>query len=297
MEHSSRQLVSVVIPVRDRPKKLLNAVRSVLNQTYPQLELVVVDDHSTLDLSETRALLEKHGHQFLSSPRRGVSAARNFGVDRSEGEYIAFLDSDDEWRPEKLQAQILFHRSQPEFRISQCEEIWIRHGRRVNKKREHAMARGESFHSSLKRCCISPSSVLLERSLFDWAGGFDEALPVCEDYDLWLRITACESIGYLPEPHVVKYGGHSDQLSRSQPAIDRFRLFALLKLWNSDMISIRQRSAVQEEIRERASRLFGGAKKRCDSLLAPFRSELSEMIDNPVQAARGDYRFLLEAGT
>ncbi|MCB0339548.1 MAG: glycosyltransferase, partial [Bdellovibrionales bacterium] len=206
-------LVSVVIPVFNRADQLAEAVDSVLAQTFRDFELIVVDDGSEIDLSVIKERVLASGHVWLEQPNAGVAAARNRGVAVSKGEWVAFLDSDDRWLPQKLSEQLDYHEQHSDTSISQTFERWIRHGRRVNQRLKHAMPDGEGFSSSLKICCISPSSVMLRRELFDEHRGFNEEFPVCEDYDLWLRITAKERVGLVKIPLIEKFGGHPDQLS------------------------------------------------------------------------------------
>ena len=257
--------VSVIIPVYNRPGELVRAVRSVLNQTFTNFELVVVDDGSNRSHFEARQLLEEEGQRFLSTERSGVSAARNFGVLNSDSKYLAFLDSDDVWFPEKLEKQVAYFESSPEIEICQTEERWIRKGRFVNPKAYHAKPNGEAFFSSLRRCCISPSSVMIKRSLFQRLGGFDERMFVCEDYDLWLRVTARFKVGLLEQALVKKFGGHADQLSSELPAMDRFRLYSLLKLYLSGILNEAQSVAVLKELDFKAHVLLAGALKRSNN--------------------------------
>ncbi|MCI5064180.1 glycosyltransferase family 2 protein [bacterium] len=279
-------LVSVVIPVRDRPHLLVRAIRSVLSQSYPHLELVVVDDGSTEDLSEAAQLVSEGPHQFRRIPPQGVSAARNVGIQHSSGEWIAFLDSDDLWKPEKLSAQMQLHAEHRALRISQCQEEWFRNGTYLPQKAIHEMPDGEAFYRSLQLCCISPSSVVLHRTIFEDYGVFDENLPVCEDYDLWIRITPRESVGLVREVLVTKHGGHEDQLSRSEPAMDRFRVYALAKLLAAhdadEILTVEQVQAAQDVLRRRIQILQKGAMKR-DSHALPLYIELEE------QFSRGNF--------
>ena len=181
-------LVSVIIPTYNRWPMLGEAVESVLAQTAGDYELIVVDDGST---DETRCRLADYGSRLtvLTQRRRGVSAARNLGASRASGGYLAFLDSDDLWHPKKLQRQLDFMERSPEVEICQTDEIWIRNGVRVNPRRRHRKPSGDIFRASLELCLVSPSAVMMRRELFERLGGFDESLPVCEDYDLWLRIS------------------------------------------------------------------------------------------------------------
>lgn len=254
--------VSVIIPTHNRPELLIHAVNSVLHQSYPHVELIVVDDGSTCCHSEAREFVMRTGGVFLSQEHKGVAAARNRGFEASTGELIAYLDSDDVWQPEKLSVQVAYLDDHPEYHIVQCPEIWFRSGRRVNPRAHHIMKEGDLFQQSLSLCCISPSAVMIRRSVFKEIGGWDERFLVCEDYELWLRMTARYMIGLCPEALVHKYGGHSDQLSKAFPAMDRFRAAALLKLLDTSKLLPHQRVAVLTEISTKFQILIQGAQKR-----------------------------------
>lgn len=260
MSRAHSELVSVVIPTHDRAETVSRAVESVLEQTYAQSEVIVVDDGSTDD---TRAALERFGDRIRSvyQPNRGVSAARNAGVAVSRGEWIAFLDSDDVWLPNKLATQVAFHESHPEIPISQTGEIWIRNGVRVNPCRHHAKPRGDIFCPSLERCLVSPSAVMMRRTLYEELGGFDEEMAVCEDYDLWLRIGRCHSFGLIEEPLMVKYGGHDDQLSRRYWGMDRFRVRSIDNILRQPLAADRREAAVRV-LRQKCAVLAKGARRR-----------------------------------
>lgn len=259
--------VSVIIPVYNRSAQLKRAIESVLVQTFDSFELVVVDDGSTEDLSECAERVKSHGHRFVQVDHGGVSSARNRGVAESRAAWLAFLDSDDSWMPEKLESQWQLHKDQPELQISQCEELWVRKGRRVNKRLLHAMPEGEAFNQSLALCCISPSSVMLSRELFVESGGFDEDLVACEDYDLWLRITSKHRVGLVSTPLVTKYGGHDDQLSRTVPALDRLRVYSILKLLFTLDLSDTQLEQAVSELGRKLEVLVKGASHRENSKL------------------------------
>ena len=222
-------LVSVIVPTYNRWPMVGEAVESVLAQTVSDYELIVVDDGST---DETRSRLRGFGARLtvLTRSRGGVAAARNLGANRSSGRYLAFLDSDDLWRPRKLERQLHFMERRPRVCICQTEEIWIRNGVRVNPRNRHRKPSGDIFRASLELCLVSPSAVMLRRDFFERVGGFDESLPVCEDYDLWLRIAKDTEVPLIPEALVTKRGGHADQLSRSTWGLDRFRVQSIAKL-------------------------------------------------------------------
>lgn len=253
-------LVSVIIPTFNRRALIREAVESVLAQSCRELELIVVDDGST---DGTVKELAKFGSglRYFATPRKGVAAARNLGVSQAHGRYIAFLDSDDLWLPRKLEIQAAFMELHPEIQICQTDEIWMRNGIRVNPKAVHRKPSGDIFVRSLDLCLVSPSAVMMMTDLFQRVGGFDESFPVCEDYDLWLRIAAEYSVPLIPSALVVKRGGHADQLSHSIWGMDRYRVLALQKLLLSGLDGAR-RTAALAVLRRKVGILAQGARKR-----------------------------------
>lgn len=222
--------ITTVIPVYNREHLIRRAIDSVLSQTYLPEEIVVVDDCST---DRTPDILESYRDEItvIRLPdNAGPSKARNKGIRHAGTEWIAFLDSDDSWEKDKLEKQVNYLMRYPFYLIIQSEEKWIRNGKRVNPCRHHKKPSGWIWEQSLERCLVSPSGVLLTKPLLKEYGGFDESLPVCEDYDLWLKISRHHPVGLEPGLSVVKYGGHKDQLSHQYPAMDRFRVKALVRL-------------------------------------------------------------------
>jgi glycosyltransferase involved in cell wall biosynthesis len=239
---------------------LRDAVESVRAQSCNDFELIIVDDGSSDGTAEELRRMGGAVH-VIAQPRRGVAAARNRGVSAAVGRYLAFLDSDDLWLPDKLLVQLGYMSAHPEVAICQSEEIWIRRGTRVNPKARHRKPSGDVFLRSLELCLVSPSAVMMTRDLFTQTGGFDETLPVCEDYDLWLRIAVNHPVPLLPQALVIKRGGHGDQLSRSLWGMDRFRIDALQKLLRSGIDGERRQWALAALARKVAV-LAGGARKR-----------------------------------
>ena len=252
--------VSVVVPPPDRAEMVERALASIQAQSRPADEILVVDDGST-DGTAERLAARFPGATVLRQPNRGVSAARNRGIRQARGEWIALLDSDDEWVESKLEAQLAALEASGR-RIAQCDEIWIRDGRRVNPGRRHRKRDGTIYRQCLELCAISPSSALVHRSVFERVGLFDESLPVCEDYDLWLRVTASYRVDLVDRPLVVKHGGHADQLSRSRWGLDRFRIRALERAWRELPLERSDRLATLEKLLEKIDIVTGGARKR-----------------------------------
>ena len=255
-------LVSAIIPTHNRAWALGRAVDSVLAQTHQPLELIVVDDGSTDETPEILAPLAARRHVILlKQPNRGVSAARNAGIKKARGPLLAFLDSDDEWLPEKIEFQVEFMDRHPDQVLVQTQEAWIRAGRRVNPGLKHKKSAGDIFIPSLSRCLISPSAVMLRKGVFEEIGLFDEALPAAEDYDLWLRLLARHPAGLIDRELVIRHGGRPDQLS-ARPALDRWRIMALENiLRNVDLSPDRRRAAEAELARRRAIYLAGRRKR------------------------------------
>jgi glycosyltransferase involved in cell wall biosynthesis len=253
--------ISVVIPVYNREQTIGRAIDSVLAQELLPEEIIVVDDGSTDDTPEILNLyLPKI--QVVRQENKGVSAARNRGIEVAAGKWIAFLDSDDEWMPDKLQKQIVFIEQHPNIRILQTDERWIRNNMRVNPGKKYSKKSGNIFKNCLKTCIVGPSTVICEAGLLAEMGGFDENLPVCEDYDLWLRIAAKYPIPLIKQTLIIKYGGHPDQLSLSTPAMDRYRVQSLEKILKEEALSGTQRSELLDELILKLSYLYEGAVRR-----------------------------------
>jgi len=269
--HHSVHTVSVIIPTFNRRERVLKAIASVVSQTRQPDEIIVVDDGST-DGSSAAIRNNFPTVTVIRQQNSGVSAARNTGIRAATGEWLAFLDSDDEWKPEKLEKHITFAVSHPEYRVSQTDEVWIRNGRFVNPMKKHEKRGGLFFQDALKLCLVSPSAVMIRHDVFRDIGSFDETLPACEDYDLWLRILAREPIGYLEKKLVVKHGGHPDQLSRTFIAMDRFRVRAILKILRYPELLAEDRVAAMSEVAAKCLILEKGyAKHGFEGKMVRFR--------------------------
>jgi len=259
MQTDKNPSISVVIPTYNRGWILREAIDSVLNQDIGDFELIVVDDGSTDDTAD---ILDGYGSavRTIHQENGGVSAARNSGIAAAKGTYIAFLDSDDLWLPEKLRTQLAFFESHPDALICQTEETWIRRGVRVNPKRRHRKPSGMIFEPSLELCLVSPSAVMIHRKLFCRVGLFDEDFRICEDYDMWLRIGYKYPIHLIHTPLIVKRGGHSDQISKGI-GLDRLRALAIQKLLNKCVLSVSQHNAAVRALRIKCRIYAAGCRK------------------------------------
>jgi len=255
-------LISVVIPTFDRAWCILRALDSVLGQTYRDFEVWIVDDGSsdpTEELVRQRAAEERQiVIHYEKTPNRGVAAARNLGIQRSGGEWIALLDSDDEWMPEKLEKQVSYMQRNPGISLIHTGEKWIRNGIRVNAPKSYKKFGGEVFVSCLPVCMIGPSTAVFKKDLIENIGGFDEEYPVCEDYDFWLRVTARYKAGLIDEALTVKYGGHHDQLSTTHVAMDYWRIRSMSRLLSDTRLSPPRQEAILRELRRKGRILLKG---------------------------------------
>ena len=288
--------VSVIIPTYNRADFISECVQSVLAQTLPAREVIIVDDGST---DATYNILNDLGFNSISTPKtdlryifqenQGVSSARNLGIKEAKSEYIALLDSDDLWLKGKLDRQVIAFRDDIQNRrLCHTDEIWVRNGIRVNQHKKHKKSGGNVFQSCLKLCCISPSSTMLHRSVFEDFGFFDEDLPACEDYDFWLRYSSKEEVIFINEPLIIKKGGHSDQLSGLHWGMDRFRIYALEKILNEPDLKLGYRIAAIREIILKMEILINGSQKRKKKVYAETLLEKKQYWEDSLRRCFND---------
>lgn len=253
--------ISVIIPTFNRKYVLHRAIESVANQTRPPIEIIVVDDGST-DGTKDWLANSFPSVKYIYQDNKGVSSARNRGIEVSKGSWVSFLDSDDEWMPTKLEEQESYIIENPEIKFCHTNEIWIRNGVRVNQMKKHQKYGGDIFEKCLDICRISPSSVLIKKDVLDKIGLFDESLKVCEDYDMWLRWASRFSVLFLDRQLIIKYGGHSDQLSRVNSGIERYRIKSLENLLNSHILSEVQSRHARDQLVIKLKIYAKGLEKR-----------------------------------
>ncbi len=252
--------ITVVIPSYNRIQVLIRAINSVLAQSSPVDEIIVVDDGSDDDTAHQIAT-QFPQINYLYQQNSGVSTARNHGIRAAQHAWIALLDSDDSWLPDKIAEIRAIQQQHPDYRLFHSDEIWIRNDVRVNAMHKHQKFGGWIFPQCLPLCVISPSAVVMKRELFDDVGMFDASLPACEDYDLWLRICHKYPVYYINKQLITKYGGHDDQLSRHYWGMDRFRIRALRNILASNVLSEDNRRAAQTMLAHKLDILLKGAKK------------------------------------
>lgn len=251
--------ISVVIPTYNRFEVLKRALASVYAQSYMPKEIIVIDDGSADNTSQIQQLFPLI--KYIYQKNSGVSSARNLGIKNSTCQWIAFLDSDDTWHEDKLGEQVAFHKQNPQILMSYTDEKWIRADVEVKMPKKFFKFGGDIFTKCLSHCIIAPSATLIHASLFNKVGGFDESLEVCEDYDMWLRISAQEQIGLVDKKLITKYGGDKDQLSMKHWGMDRFRVQALEKLLTEAKLTKEYQDLSIEMLSQKYKFLLKGAHK------------------------------------
>jgi glycosyltransferase involved in cell wall biosynthesis len=272
--------ISVIIPTYNRASVLSRAIDSVLAQSHSADEIIVVDDGST---DETQKLIESQYPQinYIYQSNKGVSAARNTGIQQANGNWICLLDSDDSWQINKLKKQYNAINENSDYLICHTNETWYRDGKILNQGKKHEKRGGYIFQHCLPLCAISPSSVMINKQVFDDLGLFDEELPACEDYDMWLRITAKYPVLFIDEALTNKFGGHEDQLSKQYWGMDRFRIIALEKCIKSDSLNNENRQAAIDMLIKKVTIFLKGSEKhgkneycdRFEALLAEYEKQ------------------------
>lgn len=258
-------LISVIIPTYNRAWSILRALESVMEQSFDNFDVWIVDDGSS---DKTREIVQEFVSRGTRVPvnytvttNMGVAAARNLGIQKSSGQWIALLDSDDQWVSDKLERQFKYMEAHPEISLIHSGEQWIRNGKRVNPPKAYRKFGGDVFEKCLPVCMIGPSTSIFKRVVFEDAGGFDEEYPVCEDYDFWLRVCMKETVGFIDEDLTVKYGGHEDQLSTTHVAMDYWRIRSLAGIASNTGLSTLRRTAVIEEMHRKGHILLKGYRK------------------------------------
>lgn len=210
------KLVSAVVITHNRKKLLKRAIESVYAQTYGNIELIVVNDNSTDGTTEYLNELSTERKMTVvninAAHPRGGGYARNIGISKSNGAYIAFLDDDDVWLPQKIETQVSLLNDNASYGMVYC--------RRIDKDYQSGYEKAEKEKGKMdgdlsKVCCektiCTSSSMMIRRSLLNKIGGFDEGLAFWQDFELNIRIANSSLIGYIPTPLMVYSLGNNDK--------------------------------------------------------------------------------------
>ena len=274
-KNENKYKISVVIPTLNRINTLQRALDSVINQTYKPAEIIVVDNGSS---DGTLKFLREQYPKIttLTENKVGVSSARNKGIKKSINQWIALLDSDDAWHPRKLEVQTsMLDSALKEYSLIHTDEVWFRNNKHINQMKKHKKQGGYIFERCLSLCCISPSSVLFKKNILDKVGLFDESLPVCEDYDMWLKICSSEEVLFAQDKLTYKYGGHKDQLSKSYWGMDRFRIKSIENIIKNFDLTYKQKKQAKKELIKKLKIIINGAFKRNNlSIVNEFSTKL-----------------------
>lgn len=254
--------VAVIIPFFNREDCLARAIESVLRQSYKDFHLYLVDDASTdasLSIAKEFEASSSQVSLLISNTNKGVSASRNLVLSTISSEYYALLDSDDEWLSTKLEMQM---NALKETRLKVChtEELWIRNGVRVNQMKKHQKFGGWILEHCLEMCKMSPSSIVFHKDVIDKIGIFREDFPVCEDFDLWLKLARYFEVVYLDQALIKKYGGHEDQLSRKFHSMDYWRILSLNEILSTEL-EPEMEIKVKKQIHKKGKQLLKGYVK------------------------------------
>lgn len=270
--------VSILIPTKNRPLLTVEAVQSILDQTYQHWELFVIDDYSSKEnFKKLKKILpmDQRVHLIQNKAMPGPSSVRNQIIELGKGEFYGFLDSDDLWKPNKLNLQVsLLIASNKKW--CHTNETWYRGNQQVKQRKEHRKQGGLFWKRSLSRCLISPSSVLFKKDFFQQLNGFNASFPLAEDYELWLRALERQPIAFIKEPSTVKRAGNWSQLS-SSIEIDKWRILALhralrrLRNSNSKQNQVRIKALISE-CKKKSSILVKGALKHQNPKLPKYQS-------------------------
>ena len=297
---------AIITTIPSRKELLKRSLNSVVNQKLRPREIIIVVDGTAGQGDQfERAVYEKPvdnkdlvGNQMhlyadrihnlakehrceiriIPSQGKGISAARNSGIKEARNPWLAFLDDDDEWTADKMrfQAELIERENKtdnkkeaPRYRLCHCNEKWLKNNSHLNQMKKHKKSGGRIYARCLELCCISPSAVVTHKTLFEDYGLFDEKMPVCEDFDMWLRISAYEKVLFIDKPLVVKYGGHK-QLSKRYWGMDRFRIYAAQKMLANEKLDPDYRLASVVSIRRRLNILIMGAAKRNKKIYASY---------------------------
>ncbi len=231
-------LVSIIIPLYNGEMFIAETLQSALNQTYPWIEVIVIDDGSR---DKGPDIVEKFPVQMIRQKNRGISAARNVGIKKAKGDFIALLDQDDLFKSHKIESQVAFLNNHPEYSLVFTPEERFgsdEPARRISSRHMKRKTKGDIFTDIYKSNYITPDSALVRRSVFDTTGLFDESLPICEDHDFFIRVSYHGLVGFIEEP-LTEYRWHDKNTSKLWASK---MPFVELELYNRYLLWLKERT-------------------------------------------------------
>lgn len=279
--------VTVIIPTYNREKFLIRSVSSVLRQSMSCSEIIIIDDGSidnSINVLKRIFSDTSIPCSIVHQTNRGPAAARNRGVEKAHFPYIAFLDSDDHWKKNKLKVQFEALQKSPNSMISHTREIWMRRGEHLNQKKIHIPRNGNIFDHCLKLCAVGMSTVMVKKEIFHEIGYFDESLQCCEDYDYWLRVSSKYEFLLVDKPLTVKEGGRDDQVSFiHRQGMDRLRLYALKKILATGQLDPQQYTIAVEEFVKKSNIYGKGCLKHGKQALGhQILDDMERLLENAI---------------
>lgn len=260
--------ISVIIPVWNRAVMIQRALMSVITQTHPPKEIIIVDDGSSDDTVQNIQTIIAHYPiipiTLCCIEHCGMAGkVRNIGIAQAKGDWIALLDSDDVWEPNKLEKQTQ-HIINNNVRWCHTRERWMNKGKEVSQKKQNHRRAGNIFDDALQKCIVGPSTVIIHKSVFEMVGLFREDVEIAEDYELWLRIAYKYEIGYIDEKLVIKYAGHGNQLSEKYGYIEKFRIDILQQFKTQNTFDTNTMQKIQTALEKKTYIWNQGRSKRVE---------------------------------
>jgi glycosyltransferase involved in cell wall biosynthesis len=258
-------MVSVIIPLYNRYHLVKEAIESVLTQSFQDFELIIADDGSS---DGAASLVEEYPQiRYLQMEHTGFPGlVRNRGAELARGRWLAFLDSDDLFEPDKLSKQIDMLDSCEGQVIHHTRERWLRGSKIISQKQFNHKRSGDVFDEALRKCMIGPSTVVMDREMYTSLGGFREDLEIAEDYEFWLRVTALYPVSYCDDELITKRAGHGSQLSEKYGQIEIFRIRGLEDLvrqnWFTTHATVSHQCRALAELSRKCLIYSRGAAKR-----------------------------------
>lgn len=229
----STPAISVIIPAYNAERTILDTIYSVLAQTFANFELIVINDGSTDQTPELVCSVQDPRLKLFNYENAGLSTARNRGIERSIGQYISFLDADDQWTTDKLELQLKALQQNPQAGVAYSWTTYIDEQGKILSSGEPAFYQGNVHRDLLiKNIIVNGSNVLLKREVVERVGGFDPNISACEDWEYWLRIAPYFEFVVVPKPQIF-YRLSSTTLSSKIDKMEKYHLSVLEKAFQA----------------------------------------------------------------